>query len=89
MTLDQIEKGEEILKKLQDIYEETLKRAEEQEFVTSQYRQVEKWSGEFYSLIPHFIGRNREDNTKAVIASPEMFQEKQELLQLMKDILKV
>lgn len=48
-----------------------------------------KLSSHFYSLIPHRLGTKKTDVQKALINSTELFEEKQNLLQLMKDIIKV
>jgi poly [ADP-ribose] polymerase len=46
-------------------------------------------SGEFYTVIPHRFGRSREAAEAAVIDSAEKVNEKQETLQLMRDMLSV
>jgi poly [ADP-ribose] polymerase len=46
-------------------------------------------SGDFYTAIPHRIGRTRDGHREAVIDTMEDFQAKQETLQLMKDMLQV
>lgn len=51
--------------------------------------EVIELTNQFYTLIPHFVGRSREGLAKAVIASMQAFEEKQELLQLMRDMLRV
>ncbi len=48
-----------------------------------------KLSSQFYSLIPHRLGTKKTEVQKALINSRELFEEKQNLLQLMKDIIKV
>ena len=48
-----------------------------------------KLSSQFYSLIPHRLGTKKTDVQKALINSTDLFEEKQNLLQLMKDIIKV
>lgn len=78
LTIGQIEKGEGILGAL---YEEFNGR--------KRARVLLELSGEFYSAIPHRIGRTREAVEAAVIASLPQFDEKQETLQLMRDMLKV
>lgn len=52
-------------------------------------QQLLKLSSHFYSLIPHRLGTKKTDVQKALINSTELFEEKQNLLQLMKDIIKV
>lgn len=46
-------------------------------------------TNEFYTLIPHVVGRSREGLASKVISSMQAFEEKQELLQLMRDMLRV
>src|SRR5207237_3143300 len=45
--------------------------------------------GEFYTAIPHRIGRTRAAVDSAVINGLDLFNQKQETLQLMKDMLQV
>ncbi len=52
-------------------------------------QRVRKLSNSFYSVIPHRIGKSQEELSSAVIDSLDVLQEKQELVQLMKDIAKV
>ncbi len=79
LTMGQIDKGEAIL---QDLY---------QEFKSGKKRtsELERLSSEFYSAIPHRIGRTRAAIEAAVISEMPAFEEKQETLQLMRDMLKV
>ena len=51
--------------------------------------QLTRLAGEFYTCIPHRIGRSKAAMQEAVIKDLETFQEKQELIQLMKDMLRV
>lgn len=44
---------------------------------------------QFYTLIPHRLGRSKAEMAAAIIDTVEKLEEKQELLQLMKDVLKV
>ncbi len=80
LTIGQIEKGEEILHTLYDMFKKK---------GTKSRARMEELSGEFYTLIPHRIGRSRSAVKSAVIDSLEDFQQKQDTLQLMKDMLKV
>ena len=50
---------------------------------------METLTGEFYTVIPHRIGRTRQAVAEAVITSLEDFAQKQETLQLMEDMLQV
>ena len=81
LTLGQIEKGEAILGQLYRLFR--TKRPERQR------ERIVELSGEFFSTIPHRIGRSRATVDTAVIDSLEQFQQKQEILQLMKDMLEV
>ncbi len=83
LTVGQIEKGEEILGDLYGVFQ---KKRQKKATRTSR---LEVLSGEFYTVIPHRIGRSRAAVATAVIDSLEVFQQKQELLQLMKDMLQV
>src|SRR5438445_41377 len=51
--------------------------------------ELERLTGEFYTAIPHRIGRSRAAVTAAVINTLEAFEQKQSTLQLMKDMLQV
>ena len=79
LTVGQIEKGEEILSALYELFQKKKRdRAA-----------MEELSGEFYTVIPHRIGRTRAAVAGAVIDSLALFEQKQEMLQLMKDMLQV
>lgn len=79
LTLGQIERGEGILQELYALFQKGAASRSE----------MERLSGEFYTCIPHRIGRTRAAIEQAVIASMEAFEQKQETLQLMKDMLNV
>jgi predicted DNA-binding WGR domain protein len=79
LTLGQIQKGEAIL---QELYGQFQKKRQKRDV-------MEQLSGDFYTMIPHRIGRTRAAIQAAVIDSMEAFEQKQETLQLMKDMLKV
>ncbi len=83
LTVGQIEKGEEILVELYSIFQKKRQKKSKKASL------LEQLSGEFYTAIPHRIGRSRAAVATAVIDSLEVFQHKQELLQLMKDMLQV
>ena len=78
LTIGQIEKGESILTELYEAFQKKASRSE-----------LERLSGEFYTVIPHRVGRTRQAIEAAVIDSLGDFQQKQETLQLMKDMLNV
>lgn len=82
LTIGQIEKGERILAELYDVFKSS----------DSGWRRddaMARLSGDFYTAIPHRIGRTRTAAQSAVIASLAEFEAKQETLQLMRDMLKV
>lgn len=79
LTIGQIEKGEQVLGELNDAV-----NAKKPNRTT-----LESLSGEFYSAVPHRIGRTREAIASAIIDSLASISQKQETLQLMKDMLAV
>ncbi len=79
LTVGQIEKGEQILDELYVKFKAG----------KATRKMMEEASGDFYSAIPHRLGRTREAIASAVIDSMEEFNQKQETLQLMKDMLAV
>jgi poly [ADP-ribose] polymerase len=79
LTVGQINKGEAILHELYDLFQKKNRNQS----------RIVQLSGDFYSTIPHRIGRTREAIESSVIASMEAFEQKQETLQLMKDMLLV
>ena len=81
LTIGQIEQGEDILLSLYELFQKRQTKRVQDQMVSK--------SGEFYTVIPHRIGRTRKAAESAVIASLEEFEQKQETLQLMKDMLKV
>src|SRR5436305_960966 len=76
LTLGQIEQGEAILGQLYKAFQKGNPSASE----------MERLSGEFYTCIPHRIGRTRAAVQEAIIDTMEEFSQKQETLQLMKDM---
>ncbi len=78
LTIGQIERGEAILAELYGIFSKKTRQGE-----------LERLSGEFYSCIPHRVGRTRGAIRESVIDSMADFEAKQETLQLMKDMLQV
>src|SRR3954469_15439993 len=81
LTLGQIEKGEAILTTLYDLFQDKTAARRDDEML--------RLSGEFYTAIPHRIGRTRAAVEGAVIRTLEGFEQKQQTLQLMKDMLQV
>lgn len=80
LTIGQIDKGEKILQEMYELFKKKPRNLR---------AQLEEMSGEFYSAIPHRIGRTRDAIAAAVIDSTEAFGQKQETLQLMRDMLQV
>jgi poly [ADP-ribose] polymerase len=81
LTLGQIEKGEAFLSELYALFQDKKVKRRDEEML--------RLSGEFYTAIPHRIGRTRAAVEGAVINSLEAFEQKQQTLQLMKDMLQV
>ncbi|MFO0960675.1 MAG: WGR domain-containing protein [Isosphaeraceae bacterium] len=81
LTLGQIEKGEKILTDLYDLFQKKNPGRHRDKMVDL--------TGEFYTAIPHRIGRSRTAVEASVIDSLPAFEQKQETLQLMKDMLQV
>jgi predicted DNA-binding WGR domain protein len=79
LTIGQVEKGEAILQELYGIFQSGKPKQSD----------VVRLSGEFYTTIPHRIGRTRTAVESAVINSMDAFAAKQETLQLMKDMIQV
>lgn len=79
LTLGQIEKGQAIVDQLAA---EFGKKKPSPDALTD-------LSGDFYTVIPHRFGRSREAAQEAVIDTAEKLNEKQETLQLMRDMLSV
>lgn len=79
LTLGQIEKGEAILQDLYGLFQKGSKNRD----------RMKDLSSDFYTVIPHRIGRSRAALEDAVIDTMESFNTKQETLQLMKDMLQV
>jgi poly [ADP-ribose] polymerase 2/3/4 len=80
LTIGQVEKGEKILEQAYDVFKKDGKNKKSE---------LERLSGEFYTVVPHRIGRSRQAIEAAVIDSLAQFEQKQETLQLMKDMLQV
>ena len=81
LTVGQIEKGERILAEAYQVFQKKRLR--------NKAERLEQLSGEFYTVIPHRIGRSRAAVSESVLDSVGDFAEKQETLQLMKDMLQV
>jgi poly [ADP-ribose] polymerase len=81
LTIGQVEKGEAILAEVYKLIQKGN--------AAKRRAQLEDLSGQFYTVVPHRIGRTRDAIAAAVIDSVEAFGQKQETLQLMKDMLQV
>ncbi|MBY0522114.1 MAG: WGR domain-containing protein [Gemmataceae bacterium] len=81
LTVGQIEKGEAILGDLYDLFKQKASSRRDQRMVDL--------TGQFYTSIPHRIGRTRSAVDNAIINTLETLYQKQETLQLMKDMLSV
>lgn len=79
LTIGQIDNGQKILDELIDLFGKKSKSKDD--MITL--------SGEFYTVIPHRFGRSRAAANEAVIDSLEKLSEKQDTLQLMRDMLNV
>lgn len=79
LTIGQIDKGQTILDELVATFEKKKRAADA----------LTKLSGDFYTVIPHKFGRTREAAQLAILDSAEKLNEKQETLQLMRDMLNV
>ena len=84
LTKEQVERGEAVLSKIFDILKE-----KEENFSPDELANLRRLSGEFFTIIPHRIGRSKSDVHQNVIDSAGVLESKQELLQLMKDMLEV
>lgn len=79
LTLGQIDKGQIILDNLAEALDKKKKSSND----------LIELSGDFYTVIPHKFGRSKEAANLAIIDSAFKLNEKQETLQLMKDMLNV
>lgn len=78
LTIGQIDKGQSVL---DDIAKSLSKKKNKDE--------LEQLSGDFYTLIPHKFGRSRDAALAAVIDNANKVSEKNDTLQLMRDMLNV
>lgn len=79
LTVGQLDKGAAVLDEIYSVFKAN----------PSNRSRLEDLSGDFYTAIPHRIGRTREAIAAAVIDSLAEINAKQETLQLMKDMLAV
>lgn len=79
VNLSQIDKGEAILQRLYELFK----------LGTHDESAVDDLTNQFYTVIPHNLGRNRNQISATRLNSMAAFEEKQDLLQLMRDMLNV
>ena len=79
VNLAQIDKGEAILQRLYEMFK----------LGTHDEDAISDLTNQFYTMIPHNLGRQRAQISSTRINSMAAFEEKQELLQLMRDMLHV
>ena len=79
LTIGQIDKGQTALDALVAAFGKKKKSASE----------LTDLSGEFYTVIPHRFGRSRAEAQEAVLDTADKLNQKQETLQLMRDMLSV
>lgn len=81
LTINQIDKGQEYLDQLSVLLSGKNTKSVQDDIV--------EITGEFYTVIPHKLGRSKEAAQEAVINSVEKLTSKQDILQLMRDMLNV
>lgn len=79
LTLGQIDAGQKVL-------DELAQEVSKKKVSTDACQTL---SGQFYTLIPHRFGRSKANILAAVICQPSQVNDKQDTLQLMRDMLKV
>jgi len=80
LTLGQIDKGSDILDQITKVFKSKVKGKEDK---------LTDLSGDFYTIIPHRFGRSRAAAQAAIINTAGQINEKQDTLQLMRDMLNV
>jgi hypothetical protein len=78
LTLAQVAKGERVL----DQIHQALQR-------DAPLAALQQLSTQFYTIVPHQVGRSKSAISAAVISTPAQLEEKQELVQLMRDLVSV
>lgn len=84
LSRKQIQRGEDVLAQLNDILAAEGADVDDEE---KREARIVRLSQDFYSMIPHRLGTTKEEVHKAVISNLQFLEEKQDLLQLMKDII--
>lgn len=79
LTIEQIQKGEDCLNQILT----ELKKKNPNQSV------LENLSSEFFTMIPHHLGRSQAAIKASIIRSEEQYTQKMELMQLMKDMVAV
>ena len=79
LTIGQIDKGQDVLDQIATSFGK--KKKDQEELIDL--------SGQFYTAIPHKFGRSRDAALSAVINTAEQINDKQDTLQLMRDMLNV
>lgn len=79
LTIGQIDKGQDVLDQIAAAFSK--KKKDKDELIDL--------SGQFYTVIPHKFGRSKDAALSAVISSAEQINDKQDTLQLMRDMLNV
>lgn len=85
LTLGQIDKGQVILDQIAGV----VKSTKTGKYSAAQLTEMVKLTGEFYTVVPHKIGRSRDHANASVISSASAVNQKQDTLQLMRDMLNV
>ena len=80
LTMGQIDKGQDILDNLSTTFQSDTRNKQDL---------LVKLSGEFYTVIPHRFGRSRSAAEAAVINTAQQINDKNDTLQLMRDMLNV
>ncbi len=81
LTLGQIDKGQDILDQITTVFKKRAKKGKEDKLT--------ELSGDFYTVIPHRFGRSKVKALAAVIKTAAQINDKQDTLQLMRDMLNV
>ena len=93
LSAEQVIKGEQVLDRISKLLEVNILNLHQSKIFSKSnpsQEDLEKMSGEFYTLIPHHLGgRSRDQVKKAVISTTQALDQKKELVQLMKDMLQV
>jgi len=87
LTIGQIDNGQKILDELIDIFNKKKTKSKNKSLQIEE--DIVTLSGDFYTVIPHRFGRSRAAANEAVIDTLEKLSEKQDTLQLMRDMLNV